>query len=563
MSSTILRQLLIPGIEIAEFRISLEQTAYWNGVVGAAAAPARLKEGQSALAITSTMAIVVAVIVYTVTAIFVALSTQDMDQRADSIVLGLARLLSAVLFTLMSFKIPKWLGVYHSNKVVSNVGSSSPTKTGITVKQLKFNIRWRLWRHFAQVYILMMLQFCNASPETIPVSAVIGIAFGFVVFYGVYVGRTKWKAQKQCIALFLAGTISVFAALALASGVYYIDTVWKHDTGIDVNTLIAISFFVWLLVVCVPVHVLLWYNTKRKVAECTAGGRQYSYKYKTQMFEPTLFAQIQLEEQQRGEAKRQQQQQPINGDDDNDKKDGRAPGENKEDITNAAEDSGDDDVYIKVDEGVVDAQGDKPQGKDEEGAVAAAVGNDKDEDANAIERNENGKTEEGIDKARENEEDLLMKQIQELEQTETTWSLIRLHCCCCRGVVKDGERKPKTCLEKVLSVCKWAISLAVNGIFLYLVIVNIGATQQMATVRAHLPPAFEFLYPPEYNTGPICAWSEPTANATIQTFDTAQDAYNANFSIVHCGVCGSCSTWNDLRIQWTTRSVLAKMGQEW
>lgn len=43
----------------------------------------------------------------------------------------------------------------------------------------------------------------------------------------------------------------------------------------------------------------------------------------------------------------------------------------------------------------------------------------------------------------------------------------------------------------------------------------------------------------------------------MTTFSTPEEAISQNFSIVHCGACAACSNWNDLRLQWTTRTHLA------
>lgn len=395
-----------------------------------------------------------------------------------------------------------------------------------------------------------MLQFCNAEPETVPVSALIGIVFGLVVVYGIYIGRTKYKGQKQWIALALAGIISICASLALVSAVYFIDTVWKHESGIDVVKLFAIFFCIWLLGICLPLHALYWHYTKQKVAESHAlGGRQHSYKYKTKLFAPSMFSTIIQQEQ---EQALEQQQQPRTTQGNDNEKNGASPRESKSIIANSPEENGDDDLQLTVNDGA-DAHTDNFLENETDEAVDAATTGDNKEDNNG---GTSSSEKDGNEKAGDEEAAVILKQIEEMERTETTMRLIRLHCCC-------GGRKQRTCLETVWSLFKWSILTFVNCLFLYIVIVNIGATREMAFVRAYLPPAIEFLYPPEYNIGPVCAWSEPTVNGTIQTFATAQDAYNANYSVVHCGACGSCSNWNDLSIQWTTRTHLAQTAQEW
>lgn len=63
-----------------------------------------------------------------------------------------------------------------------------------------------------------------------------------------------------------------------------------------------------------------------------------------------------------------------------------------------------------------------------------------------------------------------------------------------------------------------------------------------------------------YSSGTVCAWNRNEAGANdlnITTFDSPDAAISANYSIIHCGACGACSNWNDLKLQWTTRNQLA------
>jgi len=48
----------------------------------------------------------------------------------------------------------------------------------------------------------------------------------------------------------------------------------------------------------------------------------------------------------------------------------------------------------------------------------------------------------------------------------------------------------------------------------------------------------------------------------IRTFHSLEDVHEANYSVIHCGECGHCSNWNDLRLQWTTRTYLAESAKE-
>jgi hypothetical protein len=98
---------------------------------------------------------------------------------------------------------------------------------------------------------------------------------------------------------------------------------------------------------------------------------------------------------------------------------------------------------------------------------------------------------------------------------------------------------------------------------LYFLIICIGATAQQNKVRNALPGTFSLLYPPNYVDSTMCAWNEASPDADIRTFESPQAAQEANYTVIHCGACGSCSNWNDLSLQWTTRTNLAALGQEW
>lgn len=90
---------------------------------------------------------------------------------------------------------------------------------------------------------------------------------------------------------------------------------------------------------------------------------------------------------------------------------------------------------------------------------------------------------------------------------------------------------------------------------LFVVIVNIFATRQMNVVRLHYHRVHDQLYG-RMNEGPVCAYDK--VGGIVRTFDDSKAARSANYTLAHCGACGQCSTWNDLRLQYTTRNWLAK-----
>ena len=58
-------------------------------------------------------------------------------------------------------------------------------------------------------------------------------------------------------------------------------------------------------------------------------------------------------------------------------------------------------------------------------------------------------------------------------------------------------------------------------------------------------------YVEHINEGPVCAFDYKCG--TLKAFPNEMTANLANATISHCGACASCSSWNDLELQWSTR----------
>ena len=69
-----------------------------------------------------------------------------------------------------------------------------------------------------------------------------------------------------------------------------------------------------------------------------------------------------------------------------------------------------------------------------------------------------------------------------------------------------------------------------------------------------LCPTFQFM---DYDT--VCAFDYKGGN--IRSFAGREEAHLANYTILHCGACGHCSTWTNLELEYTTRNTLAAESQ--
>jgi hypothetical protein len=141
------------------------------------------------------------------------------------------------------------------------------------------------------------------------------------------------------------------------------------------------------------------------------------------------------------------------------------------------------------------------------------------------------------------------------------WYMIKTNSCC--GKRHRYEAPSRKGWEKVLHYVKWSLWSVTSVLHLCLIVINIGATSQQNRVRLALPGTFQRFYPDNYLEATMCAWDKASPDADIRTFDTLEEVQAANYTVVHCGACGACSNWDDLSLQWTTRTFLAEAAQKW
>lgn len=140
------------------------------------------------------------------------------------------------------------------------------------------------------------------------------------------------------------------------------------------------------------------------------------------------------------------------------------------------------------------------------------------------------------------------------------WDLSKITChnsctCCCN---KDAKFKKNSRCAKIWIVLRKTIAVAINLLALYVTIVACGATIQIRRTKIKLPYVQKTLYN-NMDGGQVCAASQKCGDK--RTFDDAASAALSNYTVLHCGPCGHCSTWNDLELQWSTRHTLAEQSQ--
>lgn len=140
----------------------------------------------------------------------------------------------------------------------------------------------------------------------------------------------------------------------------------------------------------------------------------------------------------------------------------------------------------------------------------------------------------------------ILKEEKSENATTTTWTLLKGRAFAHNDLV-------------VFSRFEYYVGLFISVASLFLVIVNIGATKQIDAVRLNYHAVHDTLYG-AMDQGPVCAFDK--IGGDIRTFNDIDTARSAGYTLAHCGGCGKCSTWNDLRLQYTTRNYLAKESQK-
>ena len=501
-------------IQIAEYRIAIKKSSKWEGV--------KLTDGLRAITNHSLFATAVGLILVSGTAAGVALSTKGMDIDLLFILSGLSRLCSAMVIFLLSFKIPVWLGIYHEQNL-----HPEPRTTISSLKSLRFNVRWSIWKCFFMIYFILLPYFCGApGPIEIPAYMIVGIIGGILVCLGVYYGRTKFRAHKEAIAIIMVLILTILSALDFAFACWYIEYVWfpEHDVyeyhGIGGLAWWSCAILIWLVIELIS-HFIFWRWSKKKFREeeeqRRTGQQVESALFNTAFFNPKNFVGVR---------------------ESNVQIDNVESHENKHSDLAAEPEVLSDGLPIHF----------------------SKTGN---------EENETGVPERSMlehsDSKVADQAGSVFQTEQDEEVEETTCDLVKeKFCCswCCLCGYPRKETLHRSLLEKIFIVIKWTVWIVASCLSLYVTIINIGATKQVHRAMKNLPMTEKILYE-NLNKGPVCAFLNTGKEKTyeVRTFHNATLARASNYTIAHCGSCGACSSWDNLKLQWTTRSKLARTSQ--
>lgn len=127
-------------------------------------------------------------------------------------------------------------------------------------------------------------------------------------------------------------------------------------------------------------------------------------------------------------------------------------------------------------------------------------------------------------------------------------------------------RDMKAFLSRIMRISKCTCVILVLIVSTMFVGIMFGAFIEQRSI-SQSPTTFAF-----YNSSRVCATGNDIGiddfldadqqvlvrKDTMKTFNSSEEAHQHEFEVVHCGDCGQCSTWNDMRILADTKTTLTK-----
>jgi len=554
----------------------------------------------------SMQAIASSLIVYSLTAIGISLNTRGLDAKVISILIGASQFMTALMVFIVSAKVPQWIGFYHQGairlvKCSSNYSQNFEQidlRDEFNLKRLRSYVRLGVWFHFAKFYIVLMPFYCGVQKITIPLSIVCGALFGFWMMWAVFVVHAKYIHHRNIVSFSTILILSIISALTFTRGMAWIQVIWKLNILKDEDALLVISFFAWLGVLALVHALFIWHTlrteerntidgsnnnqTDQEGAAATDNGEnglagnevtgkltkttsspilrrlssnvanptlRRNSSYCAYVFDPrTHFV----------DGKCQFSDHPV------------------------LEDAFEKDRHGSIDSNMIQrSQNASFGGEEQPDAMAVGIGNNDGEDSDHFIETPvaaDGYTV-GKDSVMEVDQDEIYSNAccpnnttngdgrNNPNKTNNACSsqdvtTKRKHCCrptCCEVFICNSpEYKQLSRFWRVVCWIKIIVIALAYLLFLYFVIVSICATDQIASTRAGLPAVQEEIYN-HMNEGPVCAFDNRGANSNITTFEDKEAAHGAGFMIVHCGACGACSSWDNLRVEYITRDNMASL----
>jgi len=177
---------------------------------------AALKAVTWAASIASLVAVVMIAIVVTILWIV----HKGFDKNVGYVIEGVSKVVAAIFILQLSYKLPKWLGVYAAPKKDYNSKID-----GLSLRSIKFNIAWNIWREVAECGAFLIPFFLGEKVKSIPVSGIVGIVVGVASGVGIFWAANNMQSKNK-LAFFLAAVTGQLSVGLFTGGCHEFEIVW-------------------------------------------------------------------------------------------------------------------------------------------------------------------------------------------------------------------------------------------------------------------------------------------------------------------------------------------------
>lgn len=105
--------------------------------------------------VSALIAVALALVIIAAIAIPLSILSNSFDDSTSKIIEGLSKIVAGICLLQLSLKLPKFLGVYGSKKKKNEENGELETTTStLTLRSIRFNVIWNIWREVAEVSLV-------------------------------------------------------------------------------------------------------------------------------------------------------------------------------------------------------------------------------------------------------------------------------------------------------------------------------------------------------------------------------------------------------------------------
>lgn len=210
IASIFAREVLEGSIIIINYRTVIRRSSSWEGE--------REKEALQTVTRYSIYAAFLAVLCILAIAVILQLFSRSFDDKYAKVIEAISKIVAAICILQISLKIPTWLGMYPKKHGDIDVG--------VTLKKIKFNISWNLWREVAECGIFLLPFFLlNEGAIAIPLSALVGILTSLILAFGANLTSRRLE-NKFWLTLFMSSLTALLALGLFVGGCHLLEVVF-------------------------------------------------------------------------------------------------------------------------------------------------------------------------------------------------------------------------------------------------------------------------------------------------------------------------------------------------